>query len=495
MNWKAVAKLLGILSIVIGLSMVFSLAWAIYYGETALASPRALMSPGAAFVVAMGISCACGALLLLLGRTGRGDLYRREGLLVVGVGWLLTAALGALPYMLSGTLPGFVDAYFESMSGFTTTGSTVLVDIEATAKGILFWRSFTHWLGGMGIIVLFLAVLPALGAGGKQLFRSEVSRLQPDGLRPRIKETATILWRIYLLFTAVETTLLWAQGMSLFDAMCHTFGTLAGGGFSTRQDSIGAYHSLSIELTVIVFMVIGATNFALHYQVLRGKPLNLLRDVEWRVFVGVLAGATVAVTINLLAQDREAYPTLGRALRSSSFQVVSIMTTTGYTTQDFNLWPGFSKLLLIMLMFVGGCGGSTAGGIKVARLVILVRASLLRLERVFRPQTVRALRVGGTVLSEDMVHAVTGFFVLYVAVFLVGSLIVAASGADTVTAFSSVAATLNTVGPGLNKVGAIEHYAHLAPAAKVTLSLCMVMGRLELFAILVLFVPAFWRAR
>jgi trk system potassium uptake protein TrkH len=495
LNWKAVLKLLGILFIFIGLSMVFSFLWAVHYGETARPTDGAPMSPLMAFVVSAAISCAIGIALFLLGRKSREDVFRREGLFVVGVGWLLTAAVGAVPYLLSGVLPRGFDAYFESMSGFTTTGSTVLVNIEAAPKSILFWRDFTHWLGGMGIIVLFLAVLPVLGAGGKQLFRSEVSRLQREGLRPRVKETALTLWRIYLLFTAAETALLWAQGMSLFDAMCHTFGTLAGGGFSTRQESIGAYHSLGIELTVIAFMIIGATNFALHYQVLRGRPLHLLRDVEWRVFIALLAGATVLVTIILLVQAGETYPTLGRALRASSFQVVSIMTTTGFGTQDFDKWPAFSKLLLVMLMFVGGCGGSTAGGIKVARLVILVRAGLLQLEKVFRPQTVRALRIGGTVLGEDALNAVTGFFVLYMAVFLTGSLIVAATGADLVTSFSSVAATLNTVGPGLAQVGATQSYAALAPVAKVTLSLCMVLGRLELFAILVLFVPAFWRAR
>jgi trk system potassium uptake protein TrkH len=495
LNWKAVAKLLGILSIVIGLTMIFSIAWAFYYGETAPASEHALVSPVAALAMAMGIACGVGAVLLLLGRRGRGDLYRREGLFVVGVGWLLTAALGAMPYVLSGVLPSFEDAYFESASGFTTTGSTVIVDIEATPRGILFWRSFTHWLGGMGIIVLFLAVLPALGAGGKQLFRSEVSGIQPDGLKPRIKETALTLWRIYILFTVAETALLKAFGMPLFDSLCHTFATLAGGGFSTRQASIGAYNSLGIEVVVIVFMAVGATNFALHYQVLRGKPLNLLRDVEWRVFIGILAGATIAVTINLLALDHDVYPTAGRALRAASFQVVSVMTTTGFTTADFDLWPGFSKLLLIMLMFAGGCAGSTAGGIKVARLVILVRASLLRIEKVFRPQTVRALRLSGTVVSDDVVHGVTTFFFMYVTVFLVCALVVAATGTDIVTAFSSVAATLNTVGPGFSTVGAVRDFAHLAPVAKVTLSLSMVLGRLELFAILVLFVPAFWKAR
>jgi len=495
LNWKIVLKLLGILFIFIGLSMVFPLLWAVHFRETAPATPGAPFSPVVALLISMAISCAIGAALYFVGRKPRQDIFRKEGLFVVGAGWLLTAAVGALPYVLSGVLPSGFDAYFESMSGFTTTGSTVLVDIEAAPKSILFWRSFTHWLGGMGIVVVFLAVLPALGVGGKQLFRSEVSNLQSESLRPRIKDTALILWSVYLLLTVAETLLLWIQGMSLFESLCHTFGTLATAGFSPRQESIGAYHSLGVELTVIVFMVIGATNFALHYQVLRGRPMNLFRDVEWRVFIGVLVVAIGAVTINLLTQARSAYPTLGRALRSSSFQVTSIFTTTGFGTDNFNAWPAFSKLLLVLLMITGGCGGSTAGGIKVARLVILVRVGLLRLEKVFRPQTVRALRIGGTVLGEDVIRAVTGFVILYMAVVIVAALVVAATGPDIVTSFTAVTATINTTGPGLEKVGSIENYAHLAPVAKVVLSLCMVLGRLELFAILVLFVPAFWKTR
>ncbi len=495
MNWRVVYKLLGILCVFIGISMVIPLLWALHYGETGRTTAGAPMSPVLALIVSMAFACAVGIGLYMAGRRSREEVFHREALFIVGIGWLLTAALGAVPYMLSGVLPSPVDAYFESMSGFTTTGSTVLVDIEAAPKGILFWRSFTHWLGGMGIVVVFLAVLPALGAGGKQLFRSEVSTVQAEGLKPRVKETALLLWRVYLLFTVAETVLLWAQGMSLFDALCHTFGTLATAGFSPRQDSIGAYHSLGIELTVIVFMVIGATSFGLHYHVLRGRPLNLFRDVEWRVFVGVLAVAIAAVTVNLLAQARSEYPTLGRALRSSAFQVTSIFTTTGFGTDDFNRWPAFSRMLLVVLMITGGCAGSTAGGIKVARLVILVRAALHHLEKVFRPQTVRAVRIGNTVLSEQVVHAVTGFVVLYMAVVVTAALVVAATGPDIVTSFTAVTATINTTGPGLGMVGPLEHYSHLAPVAKVTLSLCMVLGRLELFAILVLFVPAFWRSR
>jgi trk system potassium uptake protein TrkH len=505
LNWKIVSKLLGILFIFIGLSMVFSLLWAVHFGETSAAVPGAPLSPVGALAVSIGISCAVGAGLVLVGRRAGEDIFRKEGLFVVGAGWLLTAAVGMMPYMLSGVLPNGFDAYFESMSGFTTTGSTVFVDpaqavetgrlaIEQVPKGLLFWRDFTHWLGGMGIIVLFLAVLPALGAGGKQLFRSEVPGPTPDGLTPRIKETAIILWLIYLGFSVAETLLLWAQDMSFYEAQCHAFGTMATGGFSTRQDSIGAY-GLGSQITVIAFMVIAGTNFSLHYQVLRGRPLTMFRDVEWRVYACLLLFSMAAVTINLMAQRAAAYPTFGKAIKASSFQVVAIMTTTGYGTDNFDAWPAFSKLLLIGLMFVGGCAGSTGGGMKVARIIILVRAAVLRLEKVFRPQTVRVLRIGGAVMSQETVHAVSGFFVLFIGVFVIATLIIAATGADMVTAFSSVAATLNNIGPGLDRVGSVGNYAHFNPLAKMVLSLCMVLGRLELFAILVLFVPAFWKAR
>jgi trk system potassium uptake protein TrkH len=495
LNWRVVSKLLGLLFICIGLSMIFSLLWAVHYRhETTPFDAAAPMSTIAAFAVSMAISCALGAALFLIGRHTTQDVFRKEGLFVVGAGWLLTAALGALPFVLSGVLPNYVDAYFESMSGFTTTGSTVIVQIETVPKGILFWRDFTHWLGGMGIIVLFLAVLPVLGAGGKQLFRSEVPGPTPDGLTPRIKETATILWLIYLGFSVVEALLLWAQDMSLFDAQCHTFGTMATGGFSTRQASIGAF-GLGSQITIIVFMVFAGTNFSLYYQLLRGRPLAMFKDVEWRVYIGLLVAATAAVTINLMAQEAGVYRKLGQALHAAVFQVVSIMTTTGYGTADFDTWPQFSRFLLVVLMFIGGCAGSTGGGMKVARVIILARAAVLRLEKVFRPQTVRALRVGGVVISEDTIHSVSGFFVLFMGVFVLATLVVAGTGASLVTSFSSVAATLNNIGPGLDVVGSTGDYSSLHVLAKVVLSLCMVMGRLELFAIMVLLVPAFWRAR
>ncbi len=492
MNYRLVAKYLGHFTLAIAVLMTPSVICALCFKEW-----EAL----AAFLESMAMAAAFGGVLIWLGRNPRDQMFQREGLALVGVGWLLTAGIGALPYILHGTL-GPVDAYFESMSGFTTTGSTVLQDIEATAKSILFWRSFTHWLGGMGIIVLFIAVLPYLGAGGKQLFRSESPGPDPRGLRPRIKDTAIFLYKLYLALTVVQTLLLKAAGMSFYDALCHTFGTLATGGFSTRAESIAAYDSLAIELIIITFMVAAGTNFGLYFALLRGDKKALFKNTEWRVFIGLLAVSTVLITINLMGVQGtldgadEAVPEkmeLGQALRQSAFQVVSIASTTGYSTANFDAWPNFSRTLLVLLMFVGGCAGSTGGGIKVVRILMLIKMAYWRLESTFRPKTVRTVRINGEVVADDVQRTVYGFFVLHMAVFAIGALIMSALGLPFQSAVSSVIATLNNIGPGLELIGSEQNFAFIPPAGKLFLSLCMAMGRLELFSICVLFIPSFWK--
>jgi trk system potassium uptake protein TrkH len=438
------------------------------------------------------------------------------------------AAVGALPFVLSGTLSP-VDAYFESMSGFTTTGSTVIADIEAVDLSVLFWRSFTHWLGGMGIIVLFIAVLPYLGAGGKQLYKSESPGPDPRGISPRIKDTASLLWKIYLGLTAVQTLLLMAFGMSFYEALCHTFGTIATGGFSTRQASVAAFDSVGIEMVIILFMVLAGTNFTLFFMVLRGDWAALFRSTEWRVYLLIMFGASGIITLNLMgaqgtlpidspseaiewhtqappipdtgsepgnlspapASDPQEAPL--QAFRMAAFQSVSIMTTTGFCTANFNEWPPLSRLLLVTLMFVGGCAGSTGGGMKVVRVILLVKMVMRRLEQTFRPKTVRAIRISGTVIDSGIQDTVLVFFVLHMAIFLFGTLAMSAFGLPFESAFSAVAATLNNIGPGLELVGATQDFHLLPSGAKMLLSLFMAMGRLELFSICVLFLPAFWK--
>lgn len=488
MNGRIIAKYLGHFSIAIGLLMAPSAAWAVWFGEWGAL---------AGILMAMAASCVIGVGMAGVGRTAPPQFYQREALGLVGSAWLWIAAMGALPFLFGGVL-GPVDAYFESMSGFTTTGSTVLVDIEAVPKSLLFWRSFTHWIGGMGIIVLFIAVLPYLGAGGKQLFRSESPGPDPRGLKPRIKDTASILYKIYLGLTTVQTVALMAAGMSFYDALCHTFGTLATGGFSTRQASVGAYDSLAVELIIIVFMICAGTNFALYFAVLRGQWKAFWKDTEWRAYILVLAVCTVLVTANLMwgawpASGADEAHGFGKALRSAGFQVVSIMTTTGYGTDDFDTWPHFSRMLLLLLMFVGGCAGSTGGGMKVVRLIMVAKMVYWRLEWTFRPKTVRAIRVSGQVIDENIQRSVYAFFVLYVGCFAGGCLLMSLLGLPFQTAVSSVAATLNNIGPGLELVGPVMDFSAIPAVGKVLLSFFMALGRLELFALCAFFVPSFWR--
>ena len=483
MNYRTVLKLVGVLVVFIGLSMGFPLFWSLYLGEPDV---RAIL-------LSMVICLTCGGALWAAGWGSRAPVLRREGMAVVGLGWLLAALFGAFPFYLSGATPSFVDAYFEAMSGFTTTGSTILTDIEVLPRGVLFWRSFTHWLGGMGIVVLFVAILPYLRAGGKQLYRSEVPGPTAEALRPRVSETASLLWRVYVGISALEVLLLYLQGMSFYESLCHTFGTMATGGFSTRNASIGHYNSAGIDATITVFMVAAGTNFGLYFHVLRGRWRTLLRDVEWRSYLGILAIVVAALTANLVLS--QTYDGVFDAFRYASFQTVSVMTTTGYGTADFEVWPSFTKLVLVALMFVGGCAGSTGGGIKVVRILVLSKNAYLGVEQVFRPHIVRTLKIGGGAIPDDVRNAIVVYYSVLMVIFLSCSMAMAAMGLDLVTAVTSVVATLNNIGPGLGGVGPVDNYAFIYWPGKLLLSLCMVLGRLELYAVLVLFLPSFWRAR
>ena len=482
MNYRTVIKLIGVLTVFIGLSMSFSLFWSLYLGEPDVG----------ALLVSILVCLVSGGLLYAVGWRSKAPVLHKEGMAVVGLGWLLSAFFGALPFHLSGATSSFVDAYFEAMSGFTTTGATIFTDIEVLPKGVLFWRSFTHWLGGMGIVVLFVAVLPHLRSGGKQLFRSEVPGPTADVLRPRISDTASLLWRIYVGISIIEVIVLYALGMSLYESMCHSFGTMATGGFSTRNASVGYYGSAAIDATLVLFMILAGTNFGLYFRLIHGDWRAILRDPEWRFYAGIILLATVAVTGDLLWN--RAYDDAGRALQYASFQVVSVMTTTGYGTADFDIWPPLSKLGLLFLMFVGGCAGSTGGGMKVVRVLVLGKYASIGLEQACRPMIVRTLKLGRAPVETDTRDAIVVFFFLSLSLLVFCSMAIAAMGVDIVTAFSSVVATLNNIGPGLARVGPTQNYAFLPAAGKALLSLCMVLGRLELITILVLFMPSFWRA-
>ncbi len=489
MNYRVLAYLLGLLTLCLGALMLPSVAVGWISGDSAAAILALLEAIGATLLLG-------GALLALGWRGRRSDIFRREALATVGVGWLLAAGVSALPFFLSGEsqFARYTDCYFEAMSGLTTTGSTILTQIEILPRGLLFWRSFLHWLGGMGIIVLFIAVLPLLGVGGKALFRSEVPGPINEGLTPRIKQTAMILWKIYLGLTVAETLALLLCGMNWFDALCHTFGTLATGGFSTRNASIAAFNSPAVEAVIIVFMVIAGANFSLHFQALRGRPGAYARDSEFRLYIGILALAALILTLNLAFVQQVG---IARALRDASFTAVSIMTTTGYGTADFEQWTAGSKAILLLLMFIGGCGGSTGGGLKVIRWLVLGKIALAQVEKAFRPRAVRRVKVSGAAVDEAVQRGILTYFFLAILIVILATIALALlmPGESLLTAASAVIATFNNIGPGLDTVGPTLHFAPIHPVGKWILSLCMVMGRLELLAILTLFLPGFWSKR
>ena len=450
-----------------------------------------------------------GAVMMTCFKHEAESLGASEGFAIVTFGWISLTFFGCLPFWLSGSCSTMCDAYFETMSGFTTTGATITTDIRALPMGIRFWRSLTHWLGGMGIVVFFVAVLPALGAGGYQLFRAEAPGPTADRITPRIGETAKRLWAIYVLLTVAETLLLWAGPMSLYDALCHTFGTMATGGFSTRNESIAYYDSAYVDWVIILFMFLAGCNFALHYQWLTGNFKGVWRNNEFRFFVGVLAVSILIITVATyfggVQQDRTDFgkehiaaeaaklEAPGDALRHSAFQVLSMTTTTGFCTANFDIWPNVCRVGLVVLMFVGGCAGSTGGGIKNVRILLVLKYAWRELTRLVRPRSVIHLKMGGKVVPELIVASVVGFFAIYMALFAGGTIVMTALGLDLATGVTSVVATLSNIGPGLGGVGAVQNYADIPYVGKWVLILLMLMGRLEVFSVLMLFLPLTWR--
>ncbi len=463
--------------------MLIPLAWSLYYRE-----PEAL-----AFAISIGLSAGPGLLLWRLIPIGEGKLSRREAIMLVAGGWILASAFGAIPYELAGTFQSYLDAYFEAMSGFTTTGATVLASIESQSHGILMWRSLTQWLGGMGIITLFIALFPILGIGATHLVEAEMPWLQAERLTARIRDTVKAVWLLYLGFSGLEFVLLCLARMPAFDALAVTFSTMPTGGFTPTNLSIGAYNSLFIEGIVIFFMVLAGVNFGLYYFLLwKRQPRRLFSNPEFRLYIALLLGASIFIALDLASNMGLS---IGEAFRYSGFQAVSIMTTTGFATADFNIWPPFAKSTLLILMMIGASAGSTGGAIKVIRLLVLVKYVYRRILLTFNPRAVIPLKIGGNVLSERVISGIIGMTILYFGILIVGFLIMSALGLDHVTALSSIAATLGNVGPGLGLVGPIANYLYIPALGKVVLIICMLVGRLELFTVLVLFTPSFWKWR
>ena len=480
MNKRLVLRLLGAILLIEALAMAPSLAISLLYGD---GDALALLS-------SMALLAALGFPAWRFAHPREQNLRAREGFLVVALSWVLLSAFGALPFVISGLIPNYIDAFFEAVSGFTTTGATLMGNFDGLPRGVMFWRSFTHWIGGMGVLVLTLALLPQMTGRSSHLVRAESPGPSLSKIVPKMGDTAKILYLIYGVLTVIELAALIIAGMSPYDAAIHAMGTAGTGGFSNYGSSIGAFNSAVIDAIITFFMVLFGINFALFYRVLVGGWRDALRSEELRWYLALFAGSTLFVSLMILPQ----YGTFLNALRYGSFQVATIMSTTGYATADFNLWPQAVKALIVVLMFIGSCAGSTAGGIKVVRVGILCKLGCREVRRTFQPRKVQVVRFEGKGVEENRLTQVSAFFFVYVLLVLAGMFLVSLEGLyDLETNFTAVLTCISNVGPGLGHVGPVENFSGYGPFAKVVLSLLMLAGRLELFPILVLFHPSAWR--
>jgi len=481
MRWRYILNIIGALTLFFGMTMIFPLLVGLYYRDQSVLP----------IVESMALTVAAGIVLHLLFRRHKAEIItQREGMAIVAVGWTAVGLFGALPFYLAGGAFSFVDAVFESVSGFTTTGASILTDIEAVSRGLLFWRSFIQWLGGMGIIVLSVAILPFLGVGGMQLYKAEVPTPVPDKLKPRIRDTAIILWKVYALISLAQVVLLMFGGMSLYDALCHAFTTMPTGGFSTKNASVAHFGSVYLDMVFVVFMLLAGINFSLHYQLLRGKTLIFWQDSECRFFLGAVLLLTLLVSFDVFGT---VYKTIGQALRYGSFQVVSIVTTTGYATADYEQWPAMSQLILLLCMFLGASAGSTGGGMKCLRVMLCFKYCYKELFSLIHPRAVSHIKIGGKPVSDDVMRSVLGFMALYVGLSAMSTILLAGMGVDIVTSIAAIAATIGNIGPGLGMVGPVDNYAQIPYLGKWLLVWCMLLGRLEIFTVIILLVPEFWR--
>jgi trk system potassium uptake protein TrkH len=481
MHFQNVLRFIGILIFFLGLSMAAPLLLSLFYHD---GSTRALYY---SMLITTGIG-----LLFFIGtkRDKETHLNHRDGVAIVTLGWIAAGLVGAIPFLLSGSIPNFTNAYFESISGFTTTGASILTNIEGLPKSILMWRSITQWFGGMGIIVLSIAILPFLGIGGMQLYKAEIPSPVVDKLKPRISDTAKTLWKVYILITFLEILLLAAGGMSLYEAVCHTFCTMPTGGFSPKNASIAHYNSPYFDGVIILFMLLAGINFSLHYRLIKGDITIFGRDPECRVFLTIVGLFTLLVTLDIYGT---VYDSLAGAFRYAAFQVSSIMTTTGFVTADYDQWPSFSQKLLVLSMFLGGMAGSTGGGMKTMRIMLLAKQAYQEIFRIIHPHAVTTVKLGGKPVPSDILSSIWGFFILYLGLFVISAIIMSALGLDIISAFSSVAACIFNVGPGLGLVGPVKNYLTVPLMGKWLLIFCMLLGRLEIYTVIVLMIPEYWR--
>lgn len=480
-NVGVVVNILGTLTFINGLMMLLALPFALFYGDDDI---WAILSAAAITITAGG------AMFLATKKNLNAEIKKREGFLIVTLGWLCMSLFGTLPFMLSGAIPNFADALFETVSGFTTTGASILDNIEEQPHSILFWRSTTQWIGGMGIIVLTIAILPLLGIGGMELFVAESPGPTKDKIHPRIKETAKRLWAIYMALTLAETVLLMLCGMSFFDAINHSFTTISTGGFSTKQASVGYYDSVWIEMVIILFMFFSGTNFTVLYFLLKGRKDKIAHNDEFRwYFLWILILGALVVPAIVVSSGEP----VGLALRQGFFQVVSIVTTTGFATADFQIWGSFATMLFFLMMFSGASAGSTSGGFKIVRIVLLVKNGLAEFKRRLHPRAIIPIMMNKSSVPPSIIDNLMAFTILYIVVFTISLLVMTAFRMDFMTALGAVATSLNNVGPGVGEVGPAFSFSAVESGGKVFLAFLMLLGRLELFTVLILFTPYLWK--
>lgn len=482
-NLIGILNILSVLLFIDAVLMLLCIPFAVYYEDGTLVH----------WLTSSGLSLVLGAVLWFFTyRTGRHrDIRKRDGYIIVTLSWVVMALSGSLPYVFTGAIPDFTNAFFESISGFTTTGASILDNIESLPKSVLFWRSLTQWIGGLGFIVLVISILPSLGIGGMQLFMAEVPGVTADKLQPRIQDTAKRLWLLYIGLTLAQTLLLRYGGMGFFDALNHSFTTMSTGGFSTRQASMAYYQSPFIEYVTTGFMFLGGTSFVLLYGLFKGRISELWRNEEFRTYVGIVVFGAFVTTMVLTF--RSGLP-LADAFRTSVFQVVSILTTTGYATADFTTWGGGIILLFFILMFIGGCAGSTAGGVKIIRHLIIAKNTIIEFKRQLHPSAIIPVRFNNKAIDVTITRNIMAFVIIYMTIFGIASVSLSLMGMDVFTALGSVATALGNIGPGLNETGPATTFSQVSDASKWILGGLMVIGRLELFTVLILFTGYFWRS-
>ncbi|MDD3079161.1 MAG: TrkH family potassium uptake protein [Paludibacter sp.] len=482
-NWKLISKILGSLLIIESLFFLAAILVDLIYQE----------NTAVYFLISMAFTLFSGIILLLIGHKSTPVVGKREGSFIVTSAWILFSVFGMMPFLLSGAIPKVEDAFFETMSGFTTTGASILNNIEELPHAILFWRSTTHWIGGLGIIVISMALLPVFGFSGMQVFSAEATGPTKDKIHPKISETAKRLLAIYISLTLAETVLLKLAGMSLFDAVCHSFGTIATGGFSTKQASIGYYNSPLIEYIVIFFMLFSGVNFSLYYFFLKGKFDKISKNEEFKTYLLIIISFTLIIVLLRIITDKPGISELEPVFRESLFVVSSIITTTGYVTVDFSLWPVYTWIMIIILMLIGSSAGSTAGGMKVMRVLLAFKYSYSSFKRMIHPNAVCPVRYSGHVLEENVVTRVLSFIILYIIIFVTGVLVLSLSGMGFLESVSGQVTCLSNVGPGLGTIGPTCTYSQIPVFSKYFLSFMMLVGRLELFTVLVILTPVFWK--